>query len=135
MFKYVYDRAATYAKEYPTQSAIAGAAALIVGLWWLGGSLVMSGLILGLLLSTTFGIILWKVRSCQHPVVQKVYSQLIAHPILTDIGLTMIGFMACPTGIAAYIGASVCGVLCSVWLMVEQHSARPEMKEIAVCQA
>jgi len=133
MFKSMFDKAAKWAKDCPVHAALAGAALLIGGLYLIGGYIVVTGLIMGLLLSLAFGILLWKVRCCEHPVVKKIYAQIVAHPILSDIGLTLLGFMACPPGVMAYVAASVTGVLTSVWLLVEHDLAKKEMKEAEIC--
>lgn len=117
MFKRLVD----YASRYPVHAAVGGAALMIVGLYWVGGALVINGLVAGLLLSAVFGILLWKVKSCEHPIIKRIYAQIALHPILSDIGITMLAFAVSPAGITSWIAASVCGLLTSVWLLYEHH--------------
>lgn len=133
MFKDIVRKAFEWAKKHQITTALGVAALAGVGVFYFGSAIIVTGVVAGILLSAAFGILLWKVRSCEHPLVKRAYAAMIAHPLLSDIGFTAIAFVISPVGVTGWISASVCGLMVSMWLLLDGHLSQEPMKEIEAC--
>jgi len=133
VFKDLAKRAFEWAKKHQVVSALGVAGLVAVGIFYCGSAIIVTGVVAGVLLSSAFGILLWKIRSCEHSLVKKAYAAMIAHPLISDIGFTAVAFMVSPVGITGWISASVCGLMVSMWLLLDGHLSQEPMKEIESC--
>ena len=93
-----------------------GAGTVIGGLLWLGGSVIVNGVVAGSLIASAFGIIVYKLGKSENRVLGALYRTAVRYPLATDVGVTAAAFMMAPAGITAWISASIAGLLASVWL-------------------
>ena len=118
-----------FLKEHPVITAAAGVSILLGGLVWLGGSIILTGVISGILVSATIGILVYKVKTLDHPIAKRAYARMVKHSFVTDVVITGLGFLLSPSGITAYVAAGVCGLISSAWLFAE-GGAPKQIEEI-----
>jgi len=117
------EKVSAFAQRSPVLLATIGVGGGMICLWMIGGYIVTTGMIAGTLLAGVAGAILWKMRSSTNKYVHWLYEKAVAHPLLTDLLVTLAAFAASPAGIVGWVSATVAGGLCSVWLLIE-HALR-----------
>lgn len=118
-------------RERPVLSAVSAGVVVVGGLYTIGGYIITTGLISGLLLSLVFGILLYKARSSKIALLKKAYNSAIDHPLATDVALTITAFMLAPAGIVAWVAASVAGIMTSLYLLAEKGLKNEKLIEVA----
>jgi len=108
-------------RKHPVAAAVAGAAAGLGSLLCVGGYIVTTGVIAGGLLASVAGVLLLKARRSENGVVKRVYASAVSHPLLADALITAAAFLLAPAGIVAWVAASTCGLVTSIWLLAENH--------------
>lgn len=105
-----------WASDHPALAALTGAVVGIGGLLYLGSAMVVNGVVIGGLIASAFGILVYKVGRSENRVLKAAYGAAVKHPLATDLGVTAIAFVAAPAGVTGYLSAAVAGLLGSVWL-------------------
>ena len=120
------DRASAWLKEKllpwagknPGQAAGVAAVGACASLLWIGGSVLVNGLIAGVLVSAAIGILVWKARK----IAPWLYDTIIKYPLASDVVISIIAFAVAPGGITGWVSASVAALLASVWLFSAQKT-------------
>lgn len=138
------NRLKKWAGEHPALAALTAAAVGISSLLYLGSAMVVNGVVIGGLIASAFGILIYKVGRSENRVLKAVYSAAIKHPLATDLGVTAVAFLIAPAGVTGYLSAAVSGLICSVWLFsahqpakingdqAEERDLPPSVKEVAL---
>lgn len=107
------------AREHPITTLATGAGMFLFGLTVLGGHIVTTGIVAGTLLSGAFGVLFWRARHSENAYIKRAYRTMMHYPLAVDISLTLVAFIAAPTGITAWVAAGTCGVIMSCFLFSE----------------
>lgn len=106
-----------WAQSNPRLATLCAAVAAVGVLVWIGGAIVMNGLIAGILVSGAAGVLIWKCRSSKNRYLLAAYNVMVEHPLLSDVGLSAIALAMAPRGITGWIAAAITALLASVWLI------------------
>lgn len=121
-----------WAKENPKSAAIVVALAAIGSILWMGGSVLVNGLVAGCLVAGAAGIIVYKCQHSENQYLRMAYNTAISYPLVTDVILSVIALLVAPAGITGWVAASITALLASVWLLgaepvaLEDHN--PELE-------
>jgi hypothetical protein len=105
-----------WAQKEPGQAALAAAAVTVGGLLWIGGSVIVNGVIAGALVAGAAGVLLWKLSHSGVPQVRVAYNYIVRYPLASDIALSVVALSLAPAGITGWISAAVTALLASIWL-------------------
>jgi len=118
-----------WAKANPKAAAVVAAGTVVGAILYIGGSVLVNGLIAGCLVAGAAGVIIYKAKTSKNQYLVQVYNQAVAHPLVTDIVLSVIALAVAPAGITGWVAASITALLASVWLLgaepVELHEEVP----------
>ena len=114
-----------FAQKHPKATLIIGGSVGLGILLATGSSLVINAATYGILVVAAFGIVFWKMLKSKNKLVQKVANFLRRNHLMTDIGVTLLTFLAGPSGVTGIIGAGVACLLTSILLGI----MAPEEKE------
>ena len=112
-----------WAESNPGKAAGVAAVASCGCLLWIGGSVIVNGLIAGTLVSTAVGILVWKTKK----VVPWAYDTMVQYPLVSDVAISVLAFTVSPAGITGWIAASVAALLASTWLLSAKESTGAEI--------
>ena len=119
-----------WVREHKILAALSAAVSAILGLFWIGSSLVINGVLAGLLISGAVGILVYKIGTSENTILQRVYKTIVEHPLMSDVGITLLAFVAAPAGITGWLSAAVAGLLGSVWLLIAHNSMNTRVEVI-----
>jgi len=120
-----------WVSAHPKETVLAAGIVGIGTLIWIGGAIVTNGVIAGLLISSAVGVLIWKVGKSKNAVLQRVYKEIVAHPLLSDVGVSGMALMLAPSGITGWISAAVAALIASVWLIAAQPEEKLEAPPVA----
>ena len=108
----------TYVKEHTKVVASVIGIGIPAALLFLGGYIITTAVIFAAISVAALGIIVWKLKSSDSRIAQFTYDMIAGHPILSDIGFTLIVYMASPGGVTGMLGAAVACVMASAILII-----------------
>lgn len=121
------DKARPLMKEHPTITAVIGTGVVITGLLYLGGHIIVTGVVSGVMMALGVGVLLYKAKYNENRIVQWAYKSIVSYPLTSDVAITALAFFLAPAGLTAWVAATVTGLLASCWLLCE--STRLTMEE------
>lgn len=114
-----------WAKENKKAAAL-GAAVLGCGaIAWVGGSVLMNGLIAGLLVSAAVGVLVWKTKDTW------LYKMATDHPLISDVIISLAALAVAPAGITGWVSATVAALIASVWLLSSEEHQDMKFQRVA----
>jgi hypothetical protein len=113
------DKAVPWMRERPATTAVVATAAVLGGLFYVGGHIIVTGVVSGAMMALGVGVILYKVKHSENRIVQRAYEQIVSRPLLSDVAITGMAFILAPAGLTAWVAATVTGLLASCWLLCE----------------
>lgn len=111
------DTVVPWAQANPKPAALIVAGSVVGGILYIGGAVLVNGLIAGCLVAGAAGVILWKIKTSENRYLTQFYNQIVAHPLISDVVLSLIALSLAPAGITGWIAASITALLASVWLL------------------
>jgi hypothetical protein len=105
-----------WALAHPKPATALAAVGGVGLLAYVGGNIIINGLIAGVLVSGGLGVLIWKLKSAESRPMRQVYNTMVGHPFATDLVLSGVAFMLSPGGITGWIAAAIAGLIASVWL-------------------
>jgi hypothetical protein len=111
------DTVVPWAKANPKAAALVAAGTLIGAILYMGGSVLVNGLIAGILVAGAAGVLVYKMKHSENRYLIQLYNQMVSHPLITDAVLTIIALAIAPAGITGWVAASITALLASVWLL------------------
>lgn len=106
-----------WAEANPKTAALIGTGAVAGGMLYIGGSVLVNGLIAGSLVAGSVGILLYKMKQSHNRTLMAVYNVVVNHPFASDVALSGLAMLLAPGGITGWVAAAVTGLITSVWLL------------------
>ena len=114
-----------WVKREPKMAALVASGAVVVGILWIGGSILVNGLIAGLLISAAVGVLLYKFKESGDRSLVSVYNLAVRHPVGTDVVLSLLAFVISPSGITGWVASGIAALVASVWLVGAKEAPLP----------
>lgn len=127
--EFIHTRVLPWAQEKPSQAAMVAGGVTVGGLLWVGGSIIVNGVIAGTLVAIAAGILLYKLGHSEHTYARQAYNTIVKHPLASDVAITAVAFLISPAGITGWISCSVCALLASAWLLGASEVALVEQDQ------
>jgi len=118
-----------WARANPVPAALVATGIAVASLLWIGGAVLVNGLIAGLLVASAAGVIIWKMKTSNNYYLVWVHNQMVSHPLATDVVISLVALTISPAGITGWVSAAVTALVASVWLVGAEPAALPEVGE------
>jgi hypothetical protein len=124
-----HSKAVPWARANPVPAALIASGAAVGGLLWVGGAVLVNGLIAGLLVAAAAGIIIWKMKTSNSFYLVWTHNLMVSHPLATDVVISLIALAIAPGGITGWVAAAITALVASVWLVGAEPAPLPEVKD------
>ena len=116
---WVNDKIVPWAKDHPGLAIPLVTGGVIAGLLWVGGHVIVTGVLSGGMMALGMGVILYKVKHSKISMLRTLYIKMVEHPLASDVAVTTLAFLCAPAGVTAWVAATVTGLLATCWFTTE----------------